>query len=429
LLALTLSWMSLSARADPQADLKALIDQGKPMEAYQLGSSHTELLGDPSFDFFFGVAAIDAGHSAEGVMALERYLLAYPTNHQARLELARGYFILGEDARAREEFEAVLALNPPKEVVSNVERYMDAIRSREARYQTSARAYVEAGLGMDSNVNGGVSSGSITLPVLGTVQVGSSGQRQGDWVNLFGAGAQVTQPIAPGVIAFGGVDWAIKDPQQKTAFSTDSISVNGGGSWILGNHQLKAAASYSTLNVGHNHYQDVAGLGGEWQQQLSELQTVSAGLQYAQIRYTGANDVRDSDLTGATVGFRQALAIDWQPVISASMTVADDENQRQRSDLGRMLYSARLGVTASPAPQWGVSAGLTYQENRYKTADLLLVTRRKDRFAGLDLSVSYLIDRNWLIRTDVSLIDNSSNLALYAFRRSAVGVKLRYEFK
>jgi hypothetical protein len=45
------------------------------------------------------------------------------------------------------------------------------------------------------------------------------------------------------------------------------------------------------------------------------------------------------------------------------------------------------------------------------------------------LSVSYLIDRNWLIRTDVSLIDNSSNLALYAFRRSAVGVKLRYEFK
>lgn len=419
----------LLAAADPQADLKALVAQGRAADAYALGSRHPERLGDPAFDYFFGVAAVDAGHSAEGVLALERYLLTYPDNPQARLELARGYFILGEDARAREEFEAVLALQPPADVVSNVGRYLDALRSREARYQTSARAYVEAGLGADSNANGGVSSASISLPVLGLVQLQDNGRRQRDAVNLFGAGAQVTQPLAPGVMAFAGVDWDRREMQHKGEFSTESVAVSGGTSWITGSDQWRATASYSTMAVGHSHYRDVSGLGADWQRQLNELQMVNAGLQFAQIRHAGSNEVRDSDLVGATLGFRQALAADWQPVLSAGLTVADDDNRRHRDDLGRRLYVARFGITASPAPRWGVSAGLTHQEVRHKEADLLLATRRQDRFQSLDLSATYLVDRNWSLRAEATLADNASNIDLYSFRRSTVGVKLRYEFK
>src|SRR3989338_1899886 len=111
-------------------EVRSLLEQNKPQDAYRLGRASPEMLGDPAFDFFYGIAAIDAGHAGEGVLALERYILSYPDNRDARFQLARGYFILGEDQRARDEFETLLPGSAGEQKVA-VERYLDAIRARE----------------------------------------------------------------------------------------------------------------------------------------------------------------------------------------------------------------------------------------------------------------------------------------------------------
>ena len=89
-----------AAFAAPADDVKALIEKGDSAAAYALGKKNPQELGIPVFDFYFGVAAVDSGHAGEGVLALERYVTNFPDNLQARLELARGYFVLGEDLRA-----------------------------------------------------------------------------------------------------------------------------------------------------------------------------------------------------------------------------------------------------------------------------------------------------------------------------------------
>ncbi|HRE14893.1 MAG TPA: hypothetical protein PLD37_11920, partial [Usitatibacteraceae bacterium] len=102
-----------TAHAATPGEIRALIDQGKLSEAWTAARAAPERLGQPDFDFVYGVAAIAAGRATEGVLALERYLLAFPDNDPARVELARGYLAIGEDARAREEFQAVLDRRPP----------------------------------------------------------------------------------------------------------------------------------------------------------------------------------------------------------------------------------------------------------------------------------------------------------------------------
>ncbi len=164
-----------AANAAPADDIKALIDKGNAAAAYALGKNHPDQFGDPHFDFYFGVAAIDSGHAGEGVLALERYVINFPDNVNARLELARGYFVMGDDLRAREEFDAVLNTKPPAAVVANIERFLDALRSRESTYRTTTGLFLEAGFGYDSNVNGGVGSSNISLPVFGRVVVAPTG--------------------------------------------------------------------------------------------------------------------------------------------------------------------------------------------------------------------------------------------------------------
>lgn len=228
--ALVLALASALALASPAAEVRRLVEAGRAAEAYALGREHPQEFGNPEFDFFFGIAAIDSGHAGEGVLALERYIVQFPENDRARLELARGYFVLGELARAREEFEAVAAKGPPAAVMANIERFLDAIRAQESRYRPSASAYLEVGAGFDSNVNSGVGTPTLNVPLFGDVQLAQAGVRSGDRFLHLAAGGQITRPVAPGVTLFGGASYEGK--LHATAFDrqfdTASLGAHGG---------------------------------------------------------------------------------------------------------------------------------------------------------------------------------------------------------
>ena len=74
-------------------------------------------------------------------------LVNRPDLVRVRLELARAFFLKGEDGLAKEHFERVLAGNPPAGVALNVNRFLAQIRARK---RWSVR--VGAALAPDSNV-------------------------------------------------------------------------------------------------------------------------------------------------------------------------------------------------------------------------------------------------------------------------------------
>jgi tetratricopeptide (TPR) repeat protein len=417
------------AAAAPADDVKRLLDEGKAAEAYQQGRQHPEELGNPAFDLSYGIAAVDAGHASEGVLALERYLLNFPNDHRARLELARAYFVLGEDVRAREEFEAVRAMNPPAEVQAAIERYTDAIRAREGNYQTTASFYVEAGVGSDSNVNGGVSGASINLPVLGNVQVDATGVRNGDTFNHFAVGGQVSTPVAPGVALMAGGNYDTKQNFSDKDFDLESITGFGGVAVRQDADVYRLIASYNTLSVGRNRYRDAAGIGGEWMHQLDELQSVGASLQYAELDYIGANQVRNARLTGLGASYRKAFIAPMQPILNVGVNFGEEHNRRDRPDLGRDMAGFNVGLNLSPLPRWGVNLGYAYQDSRYNGMDALLNVTRRDTNQSVSLGAVYLYDKNISIRGDVGLSENKSNLELYSYRRTIGSINVRYDFK
>jgi len=420
--------MPAAAQAAPADDLKALLDQGKAAEAYALGRQHPDQLGSPAFDFYFGVAAVDAGHAGEGVLALERYMANFPENREARLELARGYFVLGEDERAREEFDNVLKTNPPPGVQANIQRFLDAIRARESRYRPTAGFYAEAGVGSDSNVNAGVGSANLNLPVFGPVTL-LSGVKTGDTFSYFGTGGSFTYPVAPGVALFGSAGADGKFNSNDSAFDQRNLNAAGGVSYLQEKNLYRLTASFNNLAIENDTFRRIGGLTGEVNHQLDELQTASAFVQAARLDYPGANQPRNSDLLALGAGYRRAFIGGWQPLLTLQASAGEEHNRESRPDLGRKFYGGRAAAALTPAPRWSLSAGATYQESRYDGADPLLAVTRKDRYYGLDAAVSYALTREWSVRGEYQYTDNKSNLALYAFDRNLFLIKLRYEFK
>ena len=144
------------------ATAKALIKEGKFNEALILlqplvrdRNAEEEVL------FLIGFAAIGASQQPgasdderdtlldEAIASLRTILINRPGLVRVRLELARAFFLKGEDSLARGHFERVLAGRPPAPVVANVQRFLAEIRAR--RRWTM---YLGAAVSPDSNIGG-----------------------------------------------------------------------------------------------------------------------------------------------------------------------------------------------------------------------------------------------------------------------------------
>ena len=85
----------------------------------------------------------------EAIASFHTMLIDRPGLVRVRLELARAFFLKGEDSLARGHFEGVLAGRPPAPVVANVQRFLAEIRAR--RRWTM---YLGAAVSPDSNIGG-----------------------------------------------------------------------------------------------------------------------------------------------------------------------------------------------------------------------------------------------------------------------------------
>jgi len=435
-------------QAAPADDVKALLEQNKPLEAYNLGRANPGQLGSPIFDFFYGIAAIDAGHAGEGVLALERYLLSFPDNRSARFHLARGYYVLGEDQRARDEFQQLLADATGAEK-DTAERYLDAIKAREGRYQPTATGYLEAGLGFDSNINAGIPGGSTFSLPGGTSLVLAPNSVMARSEDVFGTlqgGVQGTYPLAPGMAAFGtaGFDTRFHSKANFDQFDQANLGGSGGLSFLSDRNLYKVGLGVSEGFVDKQSYLTTTSLFGEWQHQYDQFNRFSLGAQVAGLDfhemnvYTTLNKTararvertptRDSTFTGLSAAWIRSFNTDYLPVLTVSANLGDEANRANRPDLARIVQGARVGLSLTPAPQWGMALGAGLQETNYKARGAF-ASSRKDQAYSLDGSLSYFYSKQMSVRMEAAVTQQQSNVGLFEYDRYVVGVKARYDFK
>jgi hypothetical protein len=447
-------WLTVSCSAVfalPADEIRGQLEKNNPKEAYAIGKANVESLGDPLFDFWFGIAAMDAGSPGEGVLALERYALQFPDNRSGRFHLARGYYILGEDSRARDEFEA-LRPSASGEELAAIERYLDAIRARESRYQPTANAWLEAGFGYDSNINSGIKSGSsISIPGLGMVGTSDSksvGTKESDFNATFSAGVQGTRPLSPGVALFGAaaLDGRGHFSDDNRMFNQYTYAGNGGLSLLDGKNLYRMGLAFAQQVVDNQNYQATYGAFGEWSRQFDQFNRLSLGVSFGKHdydnirvyplkdrdsqRFDSQANLRNDNYWGVSSNWTHAFGIAWQPILGLSAAYQREDNQEHRGDFSRDVYNLRGQLSFTPAPRWGVAVGLGYFEAKHDDNFSQIVggDKRHDRNLSTDMTLSYRYNKSISTRLEASWSDQRSNIDLFDYSRWTIATKLRYEF-
>ena len=428
-LILTGAVISATSNADVADEMKVLIEQKKAVEAYQLGTKHPELMGDPLFDYFYGVAAVEAGHTSLGVLSLERVLLNDPNNDLVRLELARAYYAQAEYQRAKDEFEAVKRNQPPAGVVSTINVYLDDIKAKEGQFKVTYGFYVELGMGYNNNVNAATAVNNIILPYIGPVQLGTTSQPQKSMFGYDSIGANVAIPVDTNVSIFANANTSAQRYSQTDGYDLNVTNATTGVKISDGPTTYKIAGFGSIAQIDQTPVPNTYGAGGEVARHLTDTDSVMAAVGSTVLKYPSQFNAYNSNLNIATVGYRKLFpTTTWKPVVDFSVNTAHQTDTSNRPDLGRRIAGGSVQLSMLPSEKVGLTIGAGYAQSKYDANDLLYQAARTDNLYSGNAVLQYKLTKDLSARMEVTYYNNLSNLNLYGYEQWTGAIKLRYDW-
>ncbi len=421
---------ALGANAAPLDDLRRQVEASQFEQAWATVQANPQLIGDVHFDFLYGVTAINVGRVAEGLLALERHLSAVPANDRARLELARGYFLLGEYARARAEFEFVLRYNPPAGVRSTITGFLQAMQVREsADRRAQAKFYAELGGGKDSNVNGGTFRDTVQL-IFGPFQLtGSGSQRLPDTFAQASIGGQTQMQVTGRLAVFAGYDLNHRVNRHEKDFDLTSATAFMGFTQLGGGALWRLTLGANDLQRGHSRYRDTLQINLDATFSVGRDNVLVPFAQVGELRHAQADEDRNARLSTLGGQFTSDFP-QWpgQPSFGVRTAFSVESNLRGRNDFSRDQTALKLFASISALPQLRVAAGLSGDRQRYGADDAVFGSRRKDDTLTLDGSVTWNLDARWSLRGEGYWTRVRSNQDLYDSDRKVAALKLRYQY-
>lgn len=414
--------------------LAELVRAGDYEAAYELAHEHVgEMAGNVEFDFYYGIAAVDTGNLSEGIFALERVLIAQPGADRARLELARAYFLRGDDRRARQEFEAVEAHDPPAPVQAQIERYQLAMQRRAGRYESSVSGYIEFGAGYDSNVNSATDAESVEiLGGLAEVALSDDSRERSDGFGRFEARVRGSQPVQPGVnvVAEGG--YRGRNHADETQFNTGNLDASIGAVLRRPEWQLRGTLNFGRFYLDGETYRNSLGASGVYQRNLGQRTIGTASIEFADLTY----DIRpalDSRIGVLGVGMSHTFPTKRRPTVSgqvyAGAEQADSDSAQSQAEAERELAGIKGAVRMRLAPEWTFDGGAEIRASEYGEANPFLSSEPRDEtYYSLELALDWRPRARWTFGPRLRHSSNDSNIDLYEYDRTEIQVRARYDF-
>ncbi len=410
------------------SDAKALMEAGKPGDAYRLLEPFEfDRAGEVRFDYLIGIAALDSGKPDKATLAFERVLAEEPDYAGARLDMARAYYQLGDLSRAKTEFETVLDQNPSETVRSTVRKYLESIEGYWAGKRTRFSGYVEGTIGRDTNVNNAAESAdNIITPTLNPNMV----ELPDNYYGITAEG-EVIHSLDAAWRLYIGADMNQRTNFRQKSFDMFNLEERAGVIYGTGTDRYRLGFSGGQNNLGGARYRDTSGLNVEWRHAVGASNQLNVFGQYVQYRYADtALQSNNINQQVAGIGWLHVLG-DAQSTLSSSLyygTENDVGPNGGRTDGAKHFGGLRVGGEAvGEKAKLYFSAGI--QQGNFDKVDALISGQRSDRLDDFTLGVDWYLDNAWTMRAQWVRFNNMSNVDAYSYDRTDYSLSMRRNFR
>ena len=339
------------------AEAQALVREGRFAEALAVLRPLAEANpGHPDILFFLGLAAAERSRKPdvaekeqealldEAIRSYLTMLIREPGLVRVRLELARAFFLKGEDDLSRRHFERVLAGDPPPAVAANVRRFLSQIRARR-RWS----GYAGFALAPDTNIGGTSDERIIYIRGLPFRRDADELTTSGIGVSVW-AGGEYQYPLGERLRLRAGGDISRRD-YSGSRFDQTFVAGHAGPRWLLGaNTEASVLASLRRRWYANDRDYDALGVRIEGGHRFARGVTASARASWHERRYR-TRDFLDGPVVAASLGGVWVIT----PIVRADAALGWG---RERPESERWRHERRwLRAGAAVALPWGFTVG------------------------------------------------------------------------
>ena len=345
--------------------------------------------------FELGMTALEIAERTDGdearrelydraIEAFRAILVNRPDLVRVRLELARVFFLKGQDGLARRHFEAVLAGGVPRPVAANIRQFLAIMQSRKR-----LTGYFGMAVAPDSNLNAASESEIIYIDTvfgrLPFTREGDVGAESGFGLSVWGGG-EYQHPVAEHLRLRVGADVAVRE-YPGGDFDQHFLAAHVGPRWLVNPRtELSLLATAQRQWLGSLPYADEFGARLELDRRLTPGIWARGTAAYRERDHLG----RDF-LDGPVAEFTASFAWTPAPVLRVHMTVGYARDHAALEHWRNLSRWVRVGT--SLALPLGFTVGTSIQARRVYYdgaggAHLTLHGRpRRDRIRSFSVSV------------------------------------------
>lgn len=411
------------------AQAQILLANGRYQEAFNLLEPYeARLAGNLTYNYLYGIAALDSGHASEAIFALERTLARQPDYSAARMELARAYFEIGDLESARAEFEILLQDNPPELARTAIINYLTAINRRASRYRPHFAYFIQGGLGYDSNANGATDADSFL-----NFQLDERNVAQSSAYYEVSYGASYSHPVANNLrtLLYAGM----RHRRQPSADFVNLDRLHGGLGlvyeeldWLLSGTLLYSRSELDgdfPFSGDYNNSETGVEFGTRIQVAAPYLFLIG-NLRIARIEYQDDISVQDVDQYLLSTGYEWVEGENMFRRIGVVAIFGSDEARKNSSPYGRDRLGVRVfGSRKMASRLWFMAEGgfvSSGYDGKFFTEE-----RDDDLFrVATALDWRPFADPRLSLQPHISYLKNRSSIELFEYDRTELGVTLRW---
>ncbi len=380
--------------------------------------------------FLIGLAAVrlgertgrsDAAQSElldEAIAMFRAILVNRPSLMRVRLELARAFFLQGDDGLSRKHFEHVLGGNTPPAMVANIRRFLYVIRARQ-RW----RGYVSLNIEQNDNITRGSEVQTVYIFGLPFVVNEASRPRSAVGVSVSG-GSEYQTPLNTRWRWLFGVDATYTDYEDHI-FDEGYLLLRSGPRWLLAQRSEVSVQGIGAQRWigGHPHSREF-GVRLNARHQLTPRFGVNGQVSRITTRYRHIPEADDTD-----IGYALRATYLFSPLIQGHAGGIFAE-ELFASGIDNHSVGANAGLSVILPKGWTVGGNVEWLRKRYGRTVPFSATRQIDR--RLTFRV-FLLNRGLTFfgfspQVIVTRELQDSNAVLENYKRTRTGLRFVRQF-
>ena len=258
--------------------------------------------GEPRFDYLYGLSALNTYHNNEAVFALERVVSNSPKLTRARLDLAVAYIRIKNQDAALQQFKIALSQNPPKAVQQNIRLKIRALKNTKTTLasKTKIKSTLYFSVGYDDNINFGINSEQIDLPIFGSIILDPSAVKQGSGFSETKLQIQFQNRRNKTLSTFASFNLGQRKYFKNSGFNVNDLSFRVGLTLNRNNKQYQFSLRDKPILLGGELYSNTVGLDFVIRKPvaINKIMSTAISIEKSSNKKTSGNDKSRMTLNG-----------------------------------------------------------------------------------------------------------------------------------